>query len=78
MSHNNESYECNSVFTSQIDGQMMKEKVEDPDIESVYVEISDDGEPGWPPEKFLLPFALAVGTCLLIMLVCSIISCILC
>ena len=47
----------------------MKEKVEDPDIPNVFVEITDDGGPGWPPEKFLLPFALAVGTCLLIMLV---------
>ena len=35
----------------------------------LFVNITPDDMPPWPPTKFLLPFAMAVGSCLLIMLV---------
>ena len=56
--------EAGEYFKSIITGKSALAEPKD-----LFVNITPDDMPPWPPTKFLLPFAMAVGSCLLIMLV---------
>jgi len=60
-----------SVFTSFESGLALQKLLEE---KPVYVKITPDGYVPYIPRNFLLPFAMAVGSCLLIMLVSTVVK----
>ena len=55
------------VFTSLESGEAIKSRILSG--KPVYIKLTADGYIPYIPKNFLLPFAMAVGSCLLIMLV---------
>merc|ERR1712235_67534 len=60
-----------SVFTSFESGLALQKLLEE---KPVYAKITPDDMPPYIPRNFLLPFAMAVGSCLLIMLVSTVVK----
>jgi len=70
--------EISSVFTTKEAGEYFKSIITGKSAlaepKDLFVNITPDDMPPWPPTKFLLPFAMAVGSCLLIMLVSTVVK----
>ena len=60
------------VFTAYESGERLKELVLNGT--AVYIKLTPDGYVPYIPRNFLLPFAMAVGSCLLIMLVSTVVK----
>jgi len=61
-----------SVFTSLESGEAIKSRILSG--KPVYIKLTADGYIPYIPKNFLLPFAMAVGSCLLIMLVSTVVK----
>lgn len=70
--------EIPSVFTTKEAGEYFKSIITGKSAlaepKDLFVNIVPDNMPPWPPTRFLLPFAMAVGSCLLIMLVSTVVK----
>lgn len=69
-----EQIQIPSVFAAWETGEALISYLYNSTESAVYVNILPDGGYPWPPTRFLWPFAAAVGGCLVIMLVSTVIK----